>query len=209
MTEESRKKPTKTGSMSTISDRKPKKLTQEALAQHLFLGRGSRKVRELFEQGVFALTGVDQSNLTVADLDICRQAYIEHLRAAAAGRIENQPSDEPVDESRDPEVQLALLRVEQRALAVIKKRKALGELVERVDVRQAIAGAFTRVKTVLLKISKKHSGTMIVMEDELVLREYLDARIHEALDELASTPVETIGREITAEDIDLDFEGED
>ncbi|NKJ77748.1 hypothetical protein [Rhizobium leguminosarum] len=208
MTEESRKKPTKSPLMSTISDKKPKKLTQEALAKHLFLGRGSRKVRELFEKGVFPAS-VDQSNLTVADLDICREAYIEHLRAAAAGRMENQPSDDPVDDSRDPDVQLAILRIEQIELARIKKRKALAELVERVDVRQAVAGAFTRVKTVLLKISKKHSGTMIVMEDELVLREYLDARIHEALDELASTPVETIGREITADDIDLDFEDED
>lgn len=52
MTEERRKKPTKSPSMSTISDKKPKKPTPEALAQHPFLGRGSRKVRELFEKGV-------------------------------------------------------------------------------------------------------------------------------------------------------------
>jgi hypothetical protein len=49
MTDESRKKPTKSASMSTISDKRTKKLTREALAKHLFLRRGRRKVRELFE----------------------------------------------------------------------------------------------------------------------------------------------------------------
>jgi phage terminase Nu1 subunit (DNA packaging protein) len=208
MTEESRKKPSKAAPMSTISVKRPKKLTQEALAQHLFLGRGSRKVRELFEQGVFALTGVDQSNMTVADLEICRQAYIEHLRAAAAGRLETQSNDEPVDDSRDPDVQLALLRIEQIELAKIKKRKTLGELVERSELRIAVSSVFARVKTVLLKIPKKHAGTLSVMEDEIEVREYLDARIHEALDELASTPVESIGRDIPAHEIEIE-DGED
>lgn len=45
VTEERREKPTKSPSMSTISDKEPNELTQEAPAQHLFLGRGSRKVR--------------------------------------------------------------------------------------------------------------------------------------------------------------------
>jgi phage terminase Nu1 subunit (DNA packaging protein) len=207
MTEESRKKPTKSTLMSTISDKRPKKLTQEALAKHLFLGRGSRKVRELFEKGVFP-PGVDQSNLTIADLDTCREAYIEHLRAAAAGRADNQPSDEPVDDSRDPDVQLALLRIEQIELAKIKKRKTLGELVERSELRIAVSSVFARVKTVLLKIPKKHAGTLSVMEDEIEVREYLDARIHEALDELASTPVESIGRDIPADEIEIE-DGED
>jgi phage terminase Nu1 subunit (DNA packaging protein) len=47
------------------------------------------------------------------------------------------------------------LRAEQTELARIKKRKALGELIEREDMRIAVMSAFVRVKNSLLKIPKK------------------------------------------------------
>jgi phage terminase Nu1 subunit (DNA packaging protein) len=195
MTDESREKPTKSAS-------RPKKITQEALAKHLCLERGSRSVRELFERGV--LPGdIDRANLTTDDLDKCREAYILHLRAAAAGRSEKE-DDEPLDESKDPDVQLALLRQEQILLARIKRRKTLGQLVERAVMRLAVSAAFMRVRTVLLKIPKKHAPSLAKISDPVKSREYLDDIINEALSELASTPVESIGREADADEIELD-----
>jgi len=82
----------------------------------------------------------------------------------------------------------------------------MGELVERVDLRLAVSAAFSRVKTVLLKVSKKHAGHLSVMDEELEIREYLDGIIYEALEELASTPVETIGKEVDPNDIEIDDE---
>lgn len=178
------------------------KVSQDALARHLCLDRGARSVRELFDKGV--LPGdVDRQAMTTADMDRCREAYILHLRAAAAGRQEKE-NDDPVDDSRDEKVQLALLRAETRKIVIMKRRKLAGELVDRGSVRLAVSTAFMRVRTVLLKIPKKHAASLAKITDPVKAREYLDERINEALSELASTPVENIGREAEADEIDLD-----
>lgn len=182
---------------------KPRKITQAALAKHLDLSE--RSVRELFGKSVFPPT-VNSKALTEADLDTCRVAYIRHLRDAAAGRSKDE---EDVDKSDDPDFQLARLRQEQIALAKIKRRKIMGELVERYDLRLAVSGAFARVKTVLLKIPKKEAGKLASIDDEIAVREHLDELIHEALDELASTPVESIGTEIDPNDIEIDEESDE
>jgi len=183
---------------------RPAKVKQDALAKHLVLDRGARSVRELFDRGVLP-SDIDRQNMTVLEQDRCREAYILHLRNSAAGRPE-QKDEGPVDVRLDPDIQLALLRGVQIELAEIKKRKTLGELIERSDMLQAVSSAFSRVKTVLLKIPKKHAGRLATMEIEVEVREYLDERIREALDELASTPVESIGKEVQADDIELDDE---
>lgn len=177
-----------------------KKVTQIALAKHLGL-TNSRAVRDLYARGV--LTG-DPRNI---DLDQARLEYIEYLRAVKAGW--KSEDEEPADDTRDPDVQLALYRMEQIALAQIKKRKALGELIERRDMVIAVSSAFARVKGVLLKIAKKHAAKLASLSDEADVREYVDARIREALEELASTPVEAIGDKVEADDIDLGEEDED
>ncbi|MFN3506618.1 MAG: hypothetical protein ACK4ZU_04015 [Allorhizobium sp.] len=182
---------------------KPKKITQAALGRHLDLSE--RSVRELFGKNVFPAT-VDSRALTDGDLDTCRIAYIQHLRTQAAGR--SKQTDE-VPESDDPDIQLARLRKEQVGLAKIKRRKILGELVERFHLRSAVSAAFVRVKTVLLKIPKKVAATLASMEDEVAIREYLDDIIRDALDELASTPVESIGEEIDPNDIEIEDDGEE
>lgn len=182
---------------------KPKKLTQAALGRHLDLSE--RSIRELFGKGVFP-PNVDSRALTSDDLDTCRVAYIRHLRDQAAGRSKET---EEVDESDDPDIQLARLRREQIALAKIKRRKVLGELVERNDLRIAVSKAFSRVKTVLMRIPKAQAGTLSVMDDEIAIREHLDVLIHDALDELASTPVESIGKEVDPNDIEIDEEGDE
>lgn len=177
---------------------KSKRITQAALGKHLVLSE--RSVRELFAKGVLPQT-VDSKALTEADLEICRVAYIIHLREQAAGRSKDA---EEVPESDDPDIQLARLRKEQIELARIKRRKVMGELVERSDLRVAVSGAFARVKTVLLKIPKKEAGKLSGMDDEIAIREHLDDLIHEALEELASTPVENIGEEIDPNDIEIE-----
>ncbi|WP_313194866.1 hypothetical protein [Shinella zoogloeoides] len=182
---------------------KPKKLTQSALGRHLDLSE--RSIRELFGKGVFP-PNVDSRALTSDDLDTCRVAYIRHLRDQAAGRSKET---EEVDESDDPDIQLARLRREQIALAKIKRRKVLGELVERNDLRIAVSKAFSRVKTVLMRIPKAQAGTLSVMDDEIAIREHIDVLIHDALDELASTPVESIGKEVDPNDIEIDEEGDE
>lgn len=182
---------------------KPKRITQAALGKHLVLSE--RSVRELFAKGVLPKT-VDSKALTEADLEICRVAYIIHLREQAAGRSRD---NEEVPESDDPDIQLARLRGEQIALTRIKRRKVMGELIERVDMRLAVSAAFSRVKTVFLKVPKKHAGQLASMDDELAVREYLDDIVHEVLDELASTPVETIGKEIDPNSIEIDEDVEE
>lgn len=184
---------------------KPKKITQAALGRHLDLSE--RSVRELFGKGVFP-TAVNSKALTDADLDVCRVAYIQHLRDQAAGRSNASDLVEILADD-NPDIQLARLRKEQIGLAKIKRRKIMGELVERVDLRLAVSAAFARVKTVLLKVPKKHAGQLSAMEDEIAIREYLDVIIHEALDELASTPVESIGKEIDPNDIEIEDDGEE
>lgn len=176
-----------------------KKVTQAALAKHLGL-TNSRSVRELFANGV--LTG-DSQNI---DLDQCRLEYIAHLRAKAAQW--ERPKDSSSD-SLDEKVQLALYRAELVQLAQIKKNIALGKLVERRDMVLAVSAAFARVKGVLLKIPKKFARQLAAMDDEVEVKEFLDARIKEGLDELASTPVEAIGREVGEDDIDLGTEDPD
>lgn len=177
---------------------KPKKLTQAALGRHLDLSE--RSVRELFGKAVFPTT-VNSKALTEADLDVCRVAYIQHLRDQAAGRTKEIDT---VPDSDDPEIQLAHLRGEQIALTRIKRRKIMGELVERSALRLAVSGAFARVKSVLLKIPKKEAGRLAGMDDEIAIREHLDDLIHEALEELASTPVESIGEETDPNDLEAD-----
>jgi len=185
---------------SLVSTLKPKRITQAILGKHLDLSE--RSVRELFGKDIFPNT-VNSKALTEADIDICRIAYIQHLRVQAAGR--SKDNDE-VSENDDPDIQLARLRKEQIIITRIKRRKIMGELVERVDLRLAVSAAFSRVKTVLLKVSKKHAGHLSVMDEELEIREYLDGIIYEALEELASTPVETIGKEVDPNDIEIDDE---
>lgn len=118
---------------------KPKKITQAALGRHLDLSE--RSVRELFGKGVFPTT-VNSKALTDTDLDVCRVAYIQHLRDQAAGRTKEIDT---VPDSDDPEIQLAHLRGEQIALTRMKRRKIMGELVERSALRLAVSGAFARV----------------------------------------------------------------
>ena len=170
------------------------KVTQTALAQHLGLS-DARSVRNLFERGV--LTG-DPRNI---DLDQCRLEYIRYLRSLASRWQKEEKG--PSDETKDPDIQLAYYRIEQIEIARIKKRKALGELIERSDMVLAVSAAFARARRVLLKIAKKSAKPLAAMDDEVKVREFLDERVREALDELASTPVETIGREVTEDDIEL------
>ena len=170
-----------------------KKPTQMDLARHLGF-TNSKAIRDLFAAGV--LKG-DSKNI---DIDACRLDYIAHMRSRAAQW--EKPKDTSSD-SLDEKVQLALYRAELVQLAQIKKNIALGKLIWRRDMVIAVSAAFARVKSVLLKIPKKHAATVAAMEDEVEVREYIDARIREGLDELASTPVEDIGREIGEDDIDL------
>jgi hypothetical protein len=176
-----------------------KKVTQADLAKHLGL-TNSRSVRELYAQGV--LNG-DPRNI---DLDQCRLEYIAHLRAVKAGW--EKPKDSSSD-SLDEKVQLALYRAELVQLAQIKKNIALGKLIWRRDMVIAVSGAFARVKSVLLRIARKNAAAIAAMDDEIEVREFLDEKIREGLDELASTPVEVIGREAEEDEIDLGDEDPD
>lgn len=187
-------KPAATGSKTPVSRNRAAKVKQADLAAHFGL-TSERRVRELFDKGILTC---DRNNI---DLDRCRLEYLDWLRAKAA-RWE-QEEKAPSDESKDPDVQLAYYRIEQIELAKIKKRKALGELIERSDMVLAVSAAFARAKRVFLKIPKQRAKALAAMDDEVEVREFLDECIREGLDELASTPVETIGREVTEDDIEL------
>lgn len=172
-----------------------KKVTQAALGRHLFLSE--RSVREAFAKGVFPDT-VDSKALTEADFDVCREAYIKHLRDQAAGRAK-----EPVGDANDPDdpaIQMARTSREQRKLIIVKRQKMENLLIDRADMILAVSAAFARVKSSLLRFPKKSAKRLAVMEDEIEIREYLLDEINFALTELASTPVEEIGLKGQTED---------
>jgi len=167
--------------------------TQKELAAHLDLT--DRAVRELFDKGV--LPGDRKS----PDIDACRTAYIRNLRERAAGR--DKPERDPA--APDPDVELALMRREQRELIRTKRLKAQGQLVSRADFVTAFSGVVGRVKSYLLKLPKTMRAPLAAATDPTEVQELLDAEIRRALDELASTPVEegSEGDDLLIEEEDL------
>ena len=141
---------------SLVSTLKPKRITQAILGKHLDLSE--RSVRELFGKDIFPNT-VNSKALTEADIDICRIAYIQHLRVQAAGRSKDNDEVSP----RTTILTFSWLgSVKNKSSSRgSKRRKIMGELVERVDLRLAVSAAFSRVKTVLPKGLQETCGTSL------------------------------------------------
>lgn len=166
-----------------------KKITQAALGKHLDLSE--RSVRELFAKNVFPGT-VDSKNIKAGDLDACRVSYIRHLRDQAAGRANE---DDEIPEDDDPDIQLARLRREQIKGQIMKNQKADGLVVDRTAVVIAVSAAFSRVRSQMLKIPKLAAKKLLGKTDEVEVREILTNAVHFALNELAQTPIESIGND--------------
>jgi len=109
----------------------------------------------------------------------------------------------------DPDVELALMRREQRELIRVKRLKAQGQLVSRAEFVTAFSGVVGRVKSYLLKLPKTMRAPLAAETDPTAVQEYLDATFRKVLDELASTPVEEGGEgdDLTIEEEDLSDPG--
>lgn len=196
MTSESRTKPTKTASMSTIPDKKPKKITQTVLAKHLCLPRGDRSIRELFDKQILP-SDIDRQNLTTSDLDRCREAYILHLRETAAGRApkEVDPDDE---DSLDLATERALLARQQRLESVkrteghvIKNQRAAGQLIERGKQILASSAMNARIRSELLKHPKRVVKQLRGKDEDRML-EILFDDVYFVLKSLSEVPIEVV-----------------
>lgn len=90
-----------------------------------------RACAKLFAKNMFPAQ-IDSNALIDTDLDVCRKAYIKLLREKVAG---GSKDEDKAPENDNPDIQLARLRKEQIELTEIKKRGAMGRLIERADCR--------------------------------------------------------------------------
>lgn len=149
--------------------------TQAEIARHLDLS--DRSVRELVDKGV-----LPQARRGEMDPDVCRVAYIRHLRSVAAGRG-------GVAEQEDLTAQRARLAAEQADHYAIRNKTARLELLPRTAVTAAVTAAFGRVRDRLLALPDRLAGPLARLTDDGAVRQRLADAINQVLGELAETEV--------------------
>lgn len=139
-----------------------KKISAEIVGRHI--GISAVRVRELRRAGVMPASG---------DLDAQRLAYIEHLRAQAAGRA--SAGDLDLAQER------AALAREQRMKTEMERRKLEGQLVDVQAVRRAVASMVTATRNSLLQIGARLAPVVASETDPQQVRHRIDAEIEVAL----------------------------
>ena len=114
--------------------------TDPAIAKHLTIT--PRFVRELRAMGVLPASG--------ATLDACRDAYVAHLRAKAAGRDAQAGADR-----NDFKAQRTRVAREQADELALRNARQRGELVPIADVSNAVVGMIEVAKRALARIPAK------------------------------------------------------
>src|SRR3954453_23871978 len=80
------------------------------------------------------------------DLDVCREAYIEHLRLVKGGRLQD-PDRKPAGKGRlDLEQERAKLAARQNEKLDLELRRMRGELVSVAEVKAALSAQDVVVK---------------------------------------------------------------
>lgn len=153
--------------------------TQEEVGAHLDMTR--ENVRKLVNAGVMP-PGKGRAGY---DLDLCRVAYIRHVRGVRSGEVR------PVDE-RDPleyEKEKTRLTAAQADHEELKVRQLQGELIAREVVASYWQAIFASVRARLLSLPNKVAHAALAAKTLTEVNDAVKLQIHEALDELADTGI--------------------
>lgn len=93
----------------------------------------------------------------------------------------------------------ARLITAQADLAEMKAAQVKQTLLPREEVTSAVQSAFARVRAKLLNLPAKSAPAVVTMKSVATVQEKLTELVHEALDELATTPVIIAAAEAGAE----------
>lgn len=93
----------------------------------------------------------------------------------------------------------ARLITAQADLAEMKAAQVAQTLLPREEVTAAVQAAFARVRAKLLNLPAKSAPAVVTMKSVAIVQEKLTELVHEALDELATTPVVIAAAEAGAE----------
>jgi terminase small subunit / prophage DNA-packing protein len=156
--------------------------TQADVADHLFMSR--QNASDLFARGILPDRGRGG-----ADLDECRRAYIEHIRAQAAGRLGTGDGELDLTEERARKAKEEADRLE------MQNAQMRGELLARTDVDAAVVGAFARVRARMIGVPSKVAPIVVTMDSPAEAEAAIRKAVYEALKELADTTVAQMGRD--------------
>lgn len=164
--------------------------TQAEVGKHLDLSE--RSIRELLDRGV--LPNARRGSL---DLDLCRVAYVRHLREMAAGRATGPAGD-------DLTAERARLAREQADHYALKNAAARLELLPRADITRVVTEAFQRVRDQLTSLPARLSAPLARVTDPAEIRSRLSDAIHVTLAELAEERVIAVSEAPAEETADAD-----
>ena len=149
--------------------------TLAEIADHLDLS--IRSVSSLKRSGILPDAGRGTN-----DLDVCRRAYIGHLRETAAGRSAAYGE-------LDLTAERAALARAQTVKAERENKIAEGEFLEVAVVHRLVTGSFARVRAKMLSLAGKLAPLLAPAMTEAKAQGMLKDDIYAALNELATPPV--------------------
>lgn len=144
------------------------------VAQHLDVD--SRSVSEMLSRGILPKAERGQH-----DLDVCRVAYLRHLRFVA--RKNGNPANAELAEER---VKLTKAQVEAQEL---RNGLLSGELVRLADVQARLDESLIVVRSAMLRIPARAGATMAGLP-AAEIRSRLDRMVRDALSALSTSPLE-------------------
>lgn len=144
--------------------------TQRELAEHLDLHPTT--VSELIKKGVIP-AGIGKSNVNI---DVCRIAYINHLRKAARYTKRDGTGDVQEEKAR-----LTKAQADERELIVAKLR---GDLLDANDVQRLWSDYAANVRSKLLSLPTKAAHHVLAAENFAEAEKVLKEIVYEALQEL-------------------------
>ena len=149
--------------------------TLAEIADHLDLS--IRSVSSLKRSGILPDAGRGTN-----DLDVCRRAYIGHLRETAAGRSAAYGT-------LDLTAERAALARAQTAKVERENNLAEGELVTVEEVHISVTSAFARVRSRLMALPARLTPLVAATRDKPEVQAMLKDAVYDTLSELAGTTV--------------------
>lgn len=153
-------------------------------AEHLFLSR--QRFQALQRDG--AIPRFPPGDV---DLDVCREAYILHLRAVASGRQSVSGHADKSEGGKKLILEHERARVAKHQADGLEMKNAImrGSLVQTSGVEQAVAEAFSRCRGRMRAIPSKASPRIVGKSSVAEVADLLTTQIDEALAELSEGAV--------------------
>lgn len=145
-----------------------------------FFGVSAETVSTLTKKGVVVRLGHGSYALRAST-----RAYVAHLREQAAGRAASDDEDGPPDLARER----ALLARAQREGQAMKNAVLRGELLPVDDVEAVVGAVLDATRAKMLALPTKLAPRCVGLVGLPEARDLLTGGVHDALDELSSTPV--------------------